>query len=354
MILFDFSAVMHQAIFAAVKMKHPRKENGKFITADFIDLVKYIILEKIFDVQNNFPNYKNFTICLDYTHKGNWRSKVYSNYKSSRKKSRSESEINYTEVFGELNKFIDFLKFHSPYRVVSVMSAEADDVILCLAQEFAHAEPVLIISSDKDMIQAQTFGDVKQYSLLTKKFITCETKNCPNIQTWLIEHVILGDVCDEVPRVVDEVEFSPEFKAWLNQRGTNVTPRTFYTIEDKTREALISQFEQAMSDQTEIFKKPRFGITTLRKKVKEFGSLDAWLDSDPILRDHFNRNRKLVLAEGIPGEIRKAILDEFSKAPIDADFKEFKTWMYDNHLGNLILDIPESITKTFKTNFFDF
>ena len=354
MILFDFSALMHQAIFSAVKMKHPKKENGKLVTSEFIDIVKHIILKNIFDVQNKFPGYKDLTICLDYTHKGNWRSEVYSNYKSMRKKDRAESEINYSEVFAEINKFVEFLAFHSPYRVVSVRTAEADDVILCLAKEFAKTEPVMIISSDKDMIQAQQYGDVKQYSLLTRKFIAPETKHCSNMTDWLTEHVILGDACDEVPRVVDEVEFTPEFKKWSAQKAPGVTPENFYNINSDTRSALIDQFETDMGAQTEIFKKERFGITTLRKRVKEFGSLDAWLDSNPILREHFIRNQKLVLADFIPKNIRQAILQEYAKASTEADFKEFKEWMFENHLGNLILEIPETITKNFNIGFFDF
>lgn len=354
MILFDFSALMHQAIFSAVKMKHPKKENGKFITAEFIDIAKYTILKNIFDVQNEFPGYKDLTICLDNTHKGNWRSEVYKNYKSMRKKGRAESEINYSEVFAELNKFVEFLATRSPYRVVSVYTAEADDVILCLAKEFAKVEPVLIISSDKDMIQAQQYGDVKQYSLLTRKFVVPETKHCASMNDWLTEHVILGDACDEVPRVVDEIEFTPEFKEWAEQKSFNVTPRNFYDLSADQRKEMIDQFEASVGEQTEIFKKERFGITTLKKRVKEFGSLDAWLDSDPILRDHFERNQKLVLADFIPEQIREAILKEYSKASTEANFKEFKEWMFDNHLGNLTLEIPETIIKNFDIGFFDF
>ena len=117
---------------------------------------------------------------------------------------------------------------------------------------------------------------------------------------------------------------------------------------------MIDQFEADMGAQTEIFKKERFGITTLRKRVKEFGSLDAWLDSNPILREHFIRNQKLVLADFIPKNIRQAILQEYAKASTEADFKEFKEWMFENHLGNLILEIPETITKNFNIGFFDF
>ena len=171
---------------------------------------------------------------------------------------------------------------------------------------------------------------------------------------WLTEHVILGDACDEVPRVVDEVEFTPEFKRWSAQKAPGVTPENFYNIDSDTRSALIDQFEADMGAQTEIFKKERFGITTLRKRVKEFGSLDAWLDSNPILREHFIRNQKLVLADFIPKNIRQAILQEYAKASTEADFKEFKEWMFENHLGNLILEIPETITKNFNIGFFDF
>ena len=133
MILLDFSALMHQMIFSSVKTIQPRKENEQYITKDFINYTKYLILENIFDIQNRFRTYKDLVICLDNTRNGNWRKEVLGSYKSQRTVTRAKSDINYSEVFKEIDGFLEFLKLHSPYHVVSVPKAEGDDVILCLA-----------------------------------------------------------------------------------------------------------------------------------------------------------------------------------------------------------------------------
>ena len=334
MILLDFSALMHQMIFSSVKTIQPRKENEQYITKDFINYTKYLILENIFDIQNRFRNYKDLVICLDNTRNGNWRKDVLGSYKSQRTVTRAKSDINYSEVFKEIDGFLEFLKLHSPYHVVSVPKAEGDDVILCLAKHFAQREPIMIISSDKDMIQAQKHGDVKQYSLLTRKFVTAETKS-DNMEDWLLEHVVLGDACDEVPRVIDETVFSDDFEDFLKTRNITLTPKQFL----EHREKLETKFSE-LGFEGDFFKKERFGMSTLRRRIRDFGSLDKWLDSNELYRTNFERNKRLVLEEFIPG----FILEESTKqidTKTNFDFNTFRKYLEENQLRSLEDKMPD-------------
>ena len=334
MILLDFSALMHQMIFSSVKTIQPRKENEQYITKDFINYTKYLILENIFDIQNRFRNYKDLVICLDNTRNGNWRKDVLGSYKSQRTVTRAKSDINYSEVFKEIEDFLEFLKLHSPYHVVSVPKAEGDDVILCLAKHFAQREPIMIISSDKDMIQAQKHGDVKQYSLLTRKFVTAETKS-DNMEDWLLEHVVLGDACDEVPRVIDETVFSDDFEDFLKTRYITLTPKQFL----EHREKLETKFSE-LGFERDFFKKERFGMSTLRRRIRDFGSLDKWLDSNELYRTNFERNKRLVLEEFIPG----FILEESTKqidTKTNFDFNTFRKYLEENQLRSLEDKMPD-------------
>lgn len=334
MILLDFSALMHQMIFSSVKTIQPRKENEQYITKDFINYTKYLILENIFDIQNRFRNYKDLVICLDNTRNGNWRKDVLGSYKSQRTVTRAKSDINYSEVFKEIDGFLEFLKLHSPYHVVSVPKAEGDDVILCLAKHFAQREPIMIISSDKDMIQAQKHGDVKQYSLLTRKFVTAETKS-DNMEDWLLEHVVLGDACDEVPRVIDETVFSDDFQDFLKTRNITLTPKQFL----EHREKLETKFSE-LGFERDFFKKERFGMSTLRRRIRDFGSLDKWLDSNELYRTNFERNKRLVLEEFIP----EFILEESTKQidlKTNFDFNAFRKYLEENQLRSLEDKMPD-------------
>lgn len=334
MILLDFSALMHQMIFSSVKTIQPRKENEQYITKDFINYTKYLILENIFDIQNRFRNYKDLVICLDNTRNGNWRKDVLGSYKSQRTVTRAKSDINYSEVFKEIDGFLEFLKLHSPYHVVSVPKAEGDDVILCLAKHFAQREPIMIISSDKDMIQAQKHGDVKQYSLLTRKFVTAETKS-DNMEDWLLEHVVLGDACDEVPRVIDETVFSDDFEDFLKTKNITLTPKQFL----EHREKLETKFSE-LGFERDFFKKERFGMSTLKRRIRDFGSLDKWLDSNELYRTNFERNKRLVLEEFIP----EFILEESTKqidTKTNFDFNAFRKYLEENQLRSLEDKMPD-------------
>jgi hypothetical protein len=92
-----------------------------------------------------------------------------------------------------------------------VEHCEADDVIAALCKYFQTEETIptgngnlfeekqkiLIISSDKDFIQLQHFGNVTQFSPLTKKHLIHEDP-----VDFLEEHIISGDRSDGIPNVL--------------------------------------------------------------------------------------------------------------------------------------------------------
>ena len=359
MILLDFSAVMHQCIFSAISTIKPKEIDGQYKTEDFIQYAKYRILEEILDVQNKFVSYGDIVICLDDHSKKNWRKEVYSNYKNSRKVFREKSPIKYNEVFSEIDSILEILKKYTPFKIVKTESAEGDDVILCLAKQFAKSEKILIISSDKDMLQAKKYGDVTQYSLFTRKYVTVETKHEDSLDDWLLDHVILGDVCDEVPKVVDFTIFSDEFKKFLELEKINIDTYQFnYEFTDERRSNLIEHFYKSEfglpiknSSRSKnspeyvlpsVFKKERFGKTTLRKEIKKFGSLENWLNSNKEYKLNYERNKKLVLADYIPETIFNSVVENFKNQKPKYNNKEFRNYIYENNFDNLLENLPSN------------
>lgn len=352
MILVDFSSIIHRMIYSSVNSIKPTKKDGKFITSEFIGLTKYYILQELFAIkQEHSSNFGDIIICLDKSVNGYWRKDYYSGYKSSRRKGRDESEIDFGEVFQHVDGLIEQMKINLPWKVIEVPKAEADDIILVLAREFNKSEKILIHSPDKDMIQAQRDNDtVYQYSALTKKWLVPENKH-DHMDHWIMEHVCLGDASDDVPKVVDGTEFSKNFLAYLKDAGhVDITdPVTFKSsdIPNNTKHSLIENYDVYKTNRKgestgvkDIYKDIKFGPTTLQKAIAKHGSLDAWLDSHPLYRPHYERNFTLVMEEGIPSDIWNEIILAFKTADNTYNDKEFEDYLSKNDLKSILMELP--------------
>ena len=338
-------------IHSSVSSIKPKKVDGKYLTSEFIGLTKYYILQELFTIkQEHGPNFGELVICLDKSSDGYWRKDVYPGYKASRKKGREESEIDFGEVFGEIDGLIEQIKTNLPWKVIEVPKAEADDIMLVLAREFNKYEKILIHSPDKDMIQAQRDTEnVFQYSSLTKKWIVPENKH-DHMEHWITEHVCLGDASDEVPKVVDHTEFTKTFIDWLSEHGHQIeTPMDFKAsgIPNADKIALIESFDvyklnrkKESTGIKDIYKDIKFGPSTLQKEILKFGSVDKWLDSHPLYRPHYERNYKLVMEEGIPSNIWNEIIVQYKTAPNSYNDKSFSQYLIDNDLKSILMDLP--------------
>lgn len=351
MIVIDFSSIIHRTIHTSIANIKPAKQNGSYITSDFVGLAKYFILQELFNISTEHSRrFGDLIICLDKTSDGYWRKDVYPGYKAGRKKGREESEIDFKEVFAEINDLIDQVRKNLPWKVLEVSRAEADDTMLVLAREYSPFEEVLIHSPDKDMLQAQRLTDrVFQYSALTKKWLKPEHKH-DDMDHWILEHVCLGDQSDEVPKVVDHTEFSDSFLEYIKENGYNIeSPHEFKNadIPDEEKIRMITEFDVYKTNrkgestgEKDIYRQIPFGPSKLKKVIETHGSLDDWLDSHPLYRKHYDRNFTLVMEEGIPQEIRDKIIEAFKEAKTDYNPKEFEQYLHDNGLGKLVIELP--------------
>lgn len=348
MILVDYSSILHRMIFVSVSEFKKNNPNSELCTPEFIGMVKHLLIDELINIENEHSGPSGFgdlVICLDDFSKRYWRRDFFKPYKEHRAKHRDESEINYKEVFTEINELTDVILNHLPWKVVAVPGAEADDIILILAREYGkRGEKILIYSPDKDLIQAQIDNPmVKQYSALTKKWIIPEHKH-NNMEHWILEHVFLGDVSDNVPKVVDNTEFSDNFIEHLKSHGIKeLTPYSFKNsdIPKEEKIKILSSFniyktnKKGEKTELDIYKKIPFGPSTLQKKIKEFGSLDKYLDSNPLYREHYERNKILVLEEGIPNNIINETLAEYITVDKKYNKKEFLEYLEKNNLNSL-------------------
>jgi len=164
-------------------------------------LVRHMILNTIrANIRKFRDDYgKNIVIACDG--RKYWRRDVFPPYKASRKKNREKSGHDWSSIFDALGNVREELKEHSPYKVIHIDTAEADDIIGTLTKSLSKTEKVLILSSDKDFIQLHN-DNVKQYSPSMKKWIKSD-----NPLQQLAELIVTGDKDDGVPNILSGDNF---------------------------------------------------------------------------------------------------------------------------------------------------
>jgi 5'-3' exonuclease len=211
MIILDFNHVAIASIMAEAK---------NFDGVIHEDLVRHTLLNSIRISRNQFTSeYGDLVIACDSS--SNWRKEAYPYYKASRAKTRQKSTMDWNEVYRILNKIKDEIHDNFPYPTIKVETAEADDIIASLCQEFGKelgGDPILILSSDKDFQQLQKYSNVKQYSPVQKKWL-----ECTNAEEFLNTHILKGDSSDGVPNILsDDDVFVNEDKRQSPLRQTKI------------------------------------------------------------------------------------------------------------------------------------
>jgi len=189
MILIDFSGLAYAPIAQ------------RTVAPDDVDLLRHIILNNIRLHRNKYKQrFGEIVIVADGG--GNWRKKVFPQYKYKRDPNRDESPIDWDAAFNSINQVIQDLDENFPYKVIRQWGCEADDSIAELVhytQEFGNWEDVMIVSADYDFIQLHKYKNVHQYSTVTQKIV----KNDDPVMYQKL-HFLNGCKGDGVPSVVDD------------------------------------------------------------------------------------------------------------------------------------------------------
>ncbi len=281
MILVDLNQVLLSGLMAQIS-------NQKGVKLDE-SLVRHMILNILrMHIRNFRKDYGDVVLCCD--NRKYWRKEFFPFYKAGRKKTREKSDLDWHLIFDMLAKFKLELKENFPYKVIDVEGAEADDIIGTLVPVYAPHEKILILSSDGDFLQLQTYGsNVKQYNPAQKKFVKSE-----NPIEELKEKIIRGDKGDGIPNM-----FSP----------------------------------------SDCF------VRDLRQKPVTKGMLDKYLKEDVknySEMDHANyvRNATLIDLSLIPSNIKEKIINTYNEIK-PASRQKLLNYFIENKLKNLMDVIEE-------------
>jgi len=188
MIIFDYQQIAISNLMEQIgSSKTPVDEN----------LVRHMILNTIRTYVKKFKETHGPEIIIACDNRNYWRRDYFPHYKAGRKKARAASGHDWSSIFESLNKIREELKESSPYKVMDVEGAEADDIIGTLVQKYSVTEKILILSSDKDFAQLQRYSNVEQFSPILKKYIK---EPLPLIQ--LKQLIIRGDKSDGIPNIL--------------------------------------------------------------------------------------------------------------------------------------------------------
>ena len=281
MIIFDFNQVAIANLMEQI---------GSSKTAVDESLVRHMILNTIRTYVKKFKAEYGNDIIIACDNKKYWRRDVFPHYKAHRKKARDSSGHDWNSIFECLNKIREELRGHSPYKVIEVDTAEADDIIAVLSMRHSATEKVMILSSDKDFAQLQKYPNVEQYSPILKKFIK---EPLPSAQ--LKQLVIRGDKSDGIPNILSKDDVFVE--------GVRQKPIT---------EAKI--------------------INWMNQRPEEFCN-------DEMLRN-YKRNEMLIDLTQIPETLKQSIIDTYESTKGHTR-QEFMNYMVANRLKNLIEVIDE-------------
>lgn len=198
--------------------------------------------------------YGEMVLACDST---SWRTKTYPEYKASRrlereKKDADSSSFNWSDIFAIINTVTDELNEYSPYKVLRVDGAEADDIIATLVhetQEFGKNEPVIIISGDKDFIQLHQYKNVSQFSPVLKKQVTNS-----NPKRYLFEHICKGDSADGIPNILsaDDVFVSSVRQTPLRKKRIDEWYLAHDEMQDMTQVMDANTFRNYIRNKTMI------------------------------------------------------------------------------------------------------
>lgn len=281
MIIFDYNQVAISSLMEQIgSSKKPVEEA----------LVRHMILNVIRTYVKKFKATHGPEVVIACDNRNYWRREFFPQYKASRKKTRDASGHDWNSIFECLHKIKEELKEHSPYKVIDVETAEADDIIATLAIRQSARERIMILSSDKDFAQLQKFENIEQYSPILKKFIK---EPLPAVQ--LKQMIIRGDKGDGVPNILS------------------------------ADDSIINGVRQRPITETKI-------INWLNQSPEDFCN-------DEMLRN-YKRNEMMIDLTKIPESLQKNIIDTY-ECTVGHTKQHFMSYMIVNKLKNLIEVIDE-------------
>ena len=297
-ILLDFSQAIISACYAFsddLCVDNPNKDEAR-------NILRHVVLSQIKSYKQKYSSkYGDLIICCDGKHY--WRRDLFKPYKACRKKSREGSSLDWKLIFEIIDTMVIDLKENFPYKVIQYDRAEGDDIIATMTEYFQKNEvttnglfvfpqELLIISSDRDLIQLHKYTNVHQISPKDRKAIIE-----PDPESYLKEKIIKGDKGDGIPNILSEDEV--------------------FLIEGSRQKAVTA------------------------KRLSEYMAFeDMQKYPDELIAKRFKRNSTLIGFDSIPQDIKDEILKQYHE-PIVGNKGKIFNYLLKNGCNQLLTNIND-------------
>ena len=280
MILVDLNQVLISNLMAQTR--------GQLEELPDKNMLRHMVINSLRGYNLKFrEEYGTQVLCADGANP--WRRDFFPNYKYKRKQSRDESSVDWSALFQMISEIRDEIAQNFPYIVLHIDKVEADDIIAVLVKEFNSREKIMIISGDKDFIQLHKYPNVKQYAPIQKKFVEDE-----NPIKFLHEQIIKGDRSDGIPNILSADDV---FVTGTKQRPIN------------------------------------------KKRLEEWANIEN-IPLGSETKKYYERNKKLIDLEEIPGLIYNDILNKYNTYKVK-DRTLLLNYFIENKLKSLIENIND-------------
>jgi len=251
------------------------------------NLVRHTLLSQYARINNKYRSrFGDIVICNDADNY--WRKDIYPGYKQQRKEQKEKNDsVDWALLYKTFDKIRDEIRDNLPYKSLRVHRCEADDIMYVLCKHYSSTEKMLIVSSDKDMMQLMKFKNVSIYSPKTDAII----KSIGNLDDLLFSHVLRGDAADNIPNVL--------------------TSTDAFLIKKERQKPMTA------------------------KRIVEFSQNNSLMD-----QNNLKRNRSLIDMSYIPIEFENNILKKFEEA-VPSDRKNIFDYLVSKKM-KLLLESVES------------
>lgn len=225
-------------------------------------------------------------VILAVDSKNSWRKLYWTRYKSHRKSAREKLDFDWETFFNTVDEFLEEIKTHIPFKVISANQAEADDVIGILVMSHPQIK-YRIVSTDADFLQLYEPNRVEVYNPTKQEF-----QKHPNPELYIVEQCLVGQAKDNIYNIKTPLD-------WPEDR-----------------------------------RKPGFGEVAFNK-VLAFGWKE-WLEENS-LNERFEFNRNLIDFKRIPPTIKKRVLSSYEgykKCDLDNIREFFKKHPWPDYVDN--------------------
>jgi len=173
------------------------------------NMVAHMMLSMVASEINKFGASLKNPLIIATDSKPYWRSKYYDDHKQdfpeyydSKKEAwktykgnrTKDPDINWKEVTRVSNFVLKTLDLFTDVNVINIPTAEADDIIYVTSKYYNdNGQPVIIVTSDKDMVQCQISGKIEIYDPIKQLYVPETDK-----ERFVKMHLMMGDKGDNI------------------------------------------------------------------------------------------------------------------------------------------------------------